>query len=262
MARVAVISDLHVGSATGADKFGHTDDAFLRFLDHLEAGHDQVVLAGDIYECLRGRAPGWWRPAAELARAREAHPRLVERFAEPQYHPVFGNHDFPLAAEGVADRYVLEADGLRLIVVHGDRFDWVTTYLRPLSVALNWANGWLARFGLPDADASAFRLEAWVAGIRDDPASDRVQRLAIACARAAGADAVICGHTHVPAVSWHGDRLYANSGSCCEGKFEFLSLDTAERRFEFHDRWAQGATPFQTRMTGARTVTPVYTRDP
>ena len=39
-------------------------------------------------------------------------------------------------------------------------------------------------------------------------------------------------HTHVVAREWHGDRLFLNSGSCADGRLEYLSIDTKAGRYE------------------------------
>ena len=44
--RIAAISDFHIGATALTDTFGHAEDAFLRWLDRLEARHDRIVLLG------------------------------------------------------------------------------------------------------------------------------------------------------------------------------------------------------------------------
>ena len=77
--RSIFISDLHLGLGDRTDGFGHEDGAFLRFLRHLEANFERIVLLGDIWETLTG--PRWGDAAASLSAARAAHPEIARRFA-------------------------------------------------------------------------------------------------------------------------------------------------------------------------------------
>jgi predicted phosphodiesterase len=47
-------------------------------------------------------------------------------------------------------------------------------------------------------------------------------------------DVMVTGHTHLAANAEHGSRLFLNSGSCSEGQFSFLSLDTARAQYAVH----------------------------
>ena len=48
---------------------------------------------------------------------------------------------------------------------------------------------------------------------------------------------MITGHTHKAARIEHGDRLFMNSGTCADGHFSFLSLDTATGSYGVHHDW-------------------------
>ena len=89
--KMAVISDLHLGDGGATDLFGHEDNEFLRFLQHLENNFEKVVLLGDIWETLTAPSPAG--QLAELRRTQEAHQEIFQRFQRENYLYVHGNHD-------------------------------------------------------------------------------------------------------------------------------------------------------------------------
>lgn len=233
--RIAVISDLHLGSGGPTDYFGHDDGEFLRFLTFLERNFERIVLLGDVWETLTGARYG--NPRLELARAREHHREIARRFARPRYRYVHGNHDLVAAELGVPEEVAIDTDGVRLLFTHGHQNDFIVQKARWLSEAGVWVGGWLRRFGL----GSLYRLARSVDGQRGGASLDggrcTFQRWAVAVASARRADVVITGHTHRAARAEHGSRLFMNSGSCGDGKFSFLSLDTRAGRYGVHERW-------------------------
>jgi predicted phosphodiesterase len=234
--RIAVISDLHLGRRDAVDLFGHEDAAFGRFLRFLEGSFERIVLLGDIFETLTPRLPG--RHAAELAAAREAHAPLVQRFTGPRYVYVHGNHDLVAGAVlGAPEEVVLEADGVRLLLTHGHRHDWVIRHARWLSEAAVWAGAWLRRAGLTPVFRAFDAADALLRGASADPQRCPFQRWALARAEAHASDIVVTGHTHLGTRAEHGERLFLNSGSCAGGRFSFLALDTARGEYALHDRW-------------------------
>ncbi|XXF79384.1 metallophosphoesterase family protein [Myxococcaceae bacterium GXIMD 01537] len=234
--RIAVISDLHLGRRDAVDHFGHEDSTFLRFLRFLESNFERIILLGDVYETLTARTLR--SQVAELAAARAAHPQLVQRFARPQYHFIHGNHDWVVGeVEGAPERLLLEADGVRMLFTHGHHHDWLIRHARWMSEAAVWAGAWLRRLQLR-AFFRAFRgLDEHVRGPTVDPARCTFQHWAVAQARACQADVVVTGHTHLGLRVEHGERLFLNSGTCSEGTFSYLSLDTRAGLYALHQRW-------------------------
>ncbi len=234
--RIAVISDLHLGRRDAIDHFGHEDSAFLKFLRFLEANFERIVLLGDIYETLTAR--GLRSQRAELAAARAAHPELVRRFAQAPYHFVHGNHDLVTGeAEGAPDRLVLQADGVRMLFTHGHHHDWIIRHARWVSESCVWGAAWVRRLGLHAFFRALHRFDEFRSGARPDPSRCSFQRWAVAQAHAPQADVVVTGHTHLGLRVEHGDRLFLNSGTCSEGQFSFLSLDTAAGEYALHSHW-------------------------
>jgi predicted phosphodiesterase len=57
------------------------------------------------------------------------------------------------------------------------------------------------------------------------------QKWAMSIAAQREFDVLVTGHTHPAANTTHGSRLSLNSGSCSEGQFSFLSMDTARAQY-------------------------------
>lgn len=233
---IAVISDLHLGSGGRADGFGHCDSDFLRFLRFLEQNFERIVLLGDIWETLTGCLPG--DPAAELAAARAKHPEIARRFSSERYLYLHGNHDLVAGAlQSAPDEVVIHADGQRILFTHGHQNDPLIQRRRWLSDLGVWLGGWIRRLGA----AALYRLLAQMDELRGGVSSDAqrcaFQRWAMDVAARREVDIVVTGHTHLATRSEHGVRLFLNSGTCSEGRFSFLSLDTRRGSYRVHTSW-------------------------
>jgi len=231
--RLAVISDLHLGRGDAADRFGHDDGEFVRFLRALEADHERIVLLGDVYETLTSEHPS--RQIEELARVREAHPEVVARLGLPRYTYVVGNHDAVAARVlGAVPELALQDGGARLLFSHGHLHDWLIREARQVAETLVWLGGWLQRLGLKGFFHLFDALDPVLRG--SDPRHPErcsFQRWAVAQALRRRVDVIVTGHTHEGRRSPVGSTLYLNSGTCSEGRFEFLSLDTRSGDFRF-----------------------------
>ncbi len=230
---IAVISDLHLGSEDVTDSFGHDDGEFLRFLSFLEGNFERIVLLGDIWETLTTHCP--WRARAGLLVARARHPEIAQRFRRPQYKYIHGNHDL-IAAEvdGAPEQWALEADGRRLLFMHGhghDRLIRMARHIVELGVCIG---GWLRRGGLHCFYHSLYQLEQARFSATADSEHCGFRSWALAVGAQAGADIVITGHTHLPRASQHGSRMFMNSGSCSHGRFNFLALETRADVYGVH----------------------------
>lgn len=226
---IAVISDLHIGSGGRADLFGHEEARFLTFLRRLERSFDRIVLLGDIYETLAAARP--YDAAAELKRCREAHPVVAKRFQRSCYQTVVGNHDLVLAREGVPAEWSLKADGKRIVFTHGHLYDRMLAQARHVAELAPWMGGMLCRAGLAGVRTMFDKLDvALRAGA--DAARCPFQRWAVGYAARQRADIVVTGHTHLGGTARHGARMYLNSGSCENGRFELLAMDTKADLYE------------------------------
>ena len=116
------------------------------------------------------------------------------------------------------------ADGRRLLVVHGDRFDGVVSYAKGLAkvgaqayeavVALNTVvNGARRKLGLPYWSLAAYLKHQ---GQERRPFIARFERAVAAEAKARGFDGAVCGHIHCAEMKWVNGVLYCNDGDWVE----------------------------------------------
>jgi UDP-2,3-diacylglucosamine pyrophosphatase LpxH len=219
--RAMFISDVHLGTrACDAD-------ALLDFLAHHDA--ETIYLVGDIVDGWRLKSSWHWPQAhndvvQKLLRKARKGARLV-------YVP--GNHDEFLrdyAGQHFGGVEIQEetthecADGRRILIHHGDKFDAVVTNIRWLALLGDWAYDvaiYLSfhisrarrRMGLPYWSFSAWskaRVKKAVSYICD------FENAVAGEAARQGYDAVLCGHIHKPAIKRIGSTLYLNCGDWVE----------------------------------------------
>ena len=234
--KIAVISDLHLGTRDRADRFGHTDTGFLKFLDFLEANFERVVLLGDIYETLTSRRP--FAQGKALQQARLAHAPITKRFERDCYTYIHGNHDLVAGnLLGAPDSLTLNIDGQRLMFTHGHGFDYASDRVRAVSEWLCFLGGWVLRSGLKPVFQACEWFDRRILTMNADRKDSAFQKWAVNTAIQHDADIIITGHTHQGVCSEHGDRLFMNSGSCADGDFSFLAMDTAKGSYTHHRSW-------------------------
>lgn len=228
--RLAVISDLHLGQGDASDRFKHNDSEFLKFLKNLELDFEHIILLGDIWETLTSK----WSsdPKQGLRWAREAHPDLAHRFERTQYLYVHGNHDLVAASQGVPDRLLIDADGVRLLFTHGHHHDWLIRRARWFSEWTIWLGAWVERIGLSALYQIVYCLDLSLSRPRSHPLRDSFQRWAFGLAGNASADVVVTGHTHHAMRSEFDSRLFLNSGCCIGNEISYLSIDTHLNNYE------------------------------
>ena len=229
--RIAVISDLHLGPGDVSDAFGHSDANFERFLCQLEGDFERIVLLGDIWETLTSNR--LFDAADGLRRAREAHLPLARRIQQPKYVYIHGNHDLIAAhIDQAPSEWVLDADGLRLVFTHGHHHDWLIRRARWLSELSVWIGAWTRRLGCAAVYRAGYWIDRWLSQPKENSLLDSFHAWAFQLARFRSADVVVTGHTHVASSMLHQERLFLNSGSCSEGHFSYLALDTKVGRFD------------------------------
>ena len=222
---IAVISDLHLGPGDVSDSFGHRDEDFLKFLRRLESDFERIILLGDVWETLTSLWP--FDPEAGLRRARMAHPDLASRFDRSKYLYIHGNHDIVAGSvERAPEEILIESDGVRLLFTHGHRHDWLIRQARWLSEWCVWLGAWIRRVGLSALYQLGNFLDLAMSQPSALPSRDSFQNWAFSLAEHRNADVVITGHTHHALRSASGPRLFLNSGSCSEGRFSYLTIDT------------------------------------
>jgi UDP-2,3-diacylglucosamine pyrophosphatase LpxH len=234
------ISDIHLGTR------GCKAEFLLDFLKHNES--DYLYLVGDIIDCWRLRRAWYWQQAhndvvQKLLRKARKGTRVV-------YVP--GNHDEPLrdytdmqfgGVMVVEEAIHVTADGRRLLVLHGDKFDGIVKYARWLAILGDRAynlilelNHWynLARryLGYP-----YWSLSAYLKG-RVKDALRYIEDFEVAIAEEArrrGVDGVVCGHIHKAEIRQFGPVLYCNDGDWVESCTALV--EHADGRLEILD-WA------------------------
>ena len=242
--RSIFISDVHLGTR------GCNAEMLLDFLKHVEA--DTVFLVGDIVDGWRLRKSWYWPQAhndvvQKLLRKVRKGTRIV-------YVP--GNHDEFLrdyAGSGfggieIHEEFVHEtADGRRLLVLHGDKYDMVVANIRwlallgdrayDLAITLNVAIGFVRRrLGLPYwsfsgwSKAKVKRAVNYIGAYERAVADD---------ARKANVDGVVCGHIHKAAVSDADGFLYLNCGDWVDSCTALI--ERSDGTVELVD-WADPAT--------------------
>jgi UDP-2,3-diacylglucosamine hydrolase len=203
------ISDLHLQPS-----HPRTAEAFFRFLDEHAAHADQLYLLGDIFE--------YW--AGDDDQGAPFHARVITalRVLSDRGVALFwmaGNRDF-LVGQGfaqaaglrlLAEPHVATIGGQRIALVHGDAECTLDTKYMEFRAMVRDA-AWQTQFlAMPLAQRKAI-----IAGLREgsreahttksDDIMDVTPGAIEALFEATGADVLIHGHTHRPALHLHGDK--------------------------------------------------------
>ncbi|MDB5509357.1 MAG: serine/threonine protein phosphatase [Hyphomicrobiales bacterium] len=219
--RTLFISDVHLGTR------GCQADALIDFIRVYDA--QTIYLVGDIIDGWRLRAVWHWPQAhndvvQKILRKVRKGTRLV-------YVP--GNHDEFLrdyagstfgGIEIVEEAIHETADGRRMLILHGDKFDTIVRNVRWLALLGDWAydaaiwiNRWIARirraFDLPYWSFSAWSKQKVKRAVNFISAFEQAVAME---GRKHEADIVLCGHIHRPAYQQMGDILYVNTGDWVE----------------------------------------------
>lgn len=219
--RTIFISDVHLGTR------GCQAASLLAFLRAHEA--QTIYLVGDILDGWRLKAAWHWPQlhndvVQKLLRKVRKSTRLV-------YIP--GNHDEFLrdyldscfGGIEIRDEIVHEtADGRRILILHGDKFDTVVRNVKILALLGDWAydfaiwiNGHIARvrrhFGMPYWSFSAYAKQKVKRAVNFISAFESA---VVTDARRHGVDAVMCGHIHQPTIRMIEGVTYLNTGDWVE----------------------------------------------
>jgi UDP-2,3-diacylglucosamine pyrophosphatase LpxH len=224
--RSVFLSDTHLGNRHA--QIG----PLLTFLDRMRP--DRIYLVGDIVDGWELRRGSAWPEAASTFLRRLIG--LTDDGAELFYTP--GNHDAFLRSGGelralierltcaqIQDEFVAHmADGRRLLVTHGDLFDFFETSAQWMSKLLGVvyqgclsANWWLSR-SRAQRSHSPYRLCAAVKQRVKQFVRfiSRYESSLLNHARRRNCDGVICGHLHTPALIERDGMLYCNTGDWME----------------------------------------------
>jgi UDP-2,3-diacylglucosamine pyrophosphatase LpxH len=246
--RTIFISDIHLGTS------GCQAKRLLEFLKATES--DKLYLVGDIVDGWQLKRRWYWH---------QTHNDVVQvvlKKARKGTKVIFvpGNHDesvrqfIGLDFGGIKIRDELvhkTADGRKLLVLHGDRFDgviacakwlaYVGDSLYTMILKFNqYYNNWRARVGLPYWSLSQYlklkvkNAVSYITSFEEALAAE---------ARKQGLDGVICGHIHKPEIRDIDGILYCNDGDWVESLSALVEEPSGELRLvDWHEimlRWEQ-----------------------
>jgi UDP-2,3-diacylglucosamine pyrophosphatase LpxH len=219
--RTIFISDTHLGTR------GCKAEALADFLMHNDCA--TLFLVGDIVDGWQLKRRWYWteaqsRVVAEILRKVDGGTRVIfvpgnhDEFAREYAGRLFAGVE--IAHEAIHET----ADGKKLWVVHGDRFDGVIHFAKWLAYVGDWAYGKALRlndllfkvrkaFGLPYWSLSAFLKH------KVKNAVEYISQFEEIVAREAemrGVDGVVCGHIHHAEIRRIGGVLYLNDGDWVE----------------------------------------------
>jgi UDP-2,3-diacylglucosamine pyrophosphatase LpxH len=219
--RTIFISDTHLGTR------GCKAEALADFLAHNECS--TLFLVGDIVDGWQLRRRWYWTDAqsavvAEILAKVDNGTRVI---FVPGNHDEFAR-DYAgrlFAGVEVINETVHEtADGKRLLVLHGDRFDGVIACAKWLAHLGDWAYGVALKWndllfqvrkqlGLP-----YWSLSAWLKHKVKNAVEyiSRFEEAVAAETRKRGLDGVVCGHIHHAEIRHIGGVLYLNDGDWVE----------------------------------------------
>ena len=219
--RTVWISDLHLGTP------GCQAGPLLDFLRRVEC--ETLFLVGDIIDGWQLRRQWYWPQAHNdvvqklLRKARKGTKVIFVPGNHDEFARKYVLHNF--GGVDVVDDWIHEtADGRKLWVVHGDRFDGVIQCAKWLAYVGDWAyeltlrfnshlNSMRARLGLPYWSLSRYlklkvkRAVSYVSDFETAVARE---------ARRLGVQGVVCGHIHHAEMRDIDGVLYANDGDWVE----------------------------------------------
>lgn len=219
--KTIIVSDVHLGASESKAK------ELVRFLKAHTC--EKLILNGDIIDGWQLKKSGKWK------KKHTRFFRVVLKMIEKQNTEVIyvrGNHDdfldnvlpFTIGSLQIVKDYVLESNGKRFWVLHGDVFDSITTNMKWLAqlgdtgyTFLLWINkvynNYRIKRGKPYYSL-AKDIKARVKGAVSYISSFEKELVSLAKQR--HYHGVICGHIHHPSIQQYGDVWYYNSGDWVE----------------------------------------------
>lgn len=241
--KVCVISDLHLGT------YGCQAKSINKYLKSIDP--EILVLNGDIIDIWQFSKSYW--PDSHMKVAQRIF-KMMANGTEVYY--LTGNHDemlrkfanFQMSRFHLMNKLVLELDGKKAWIFHGDVFDvtmknskWLAKLgavgydtLIILNSIVNWFSTKLGKGKLSFAQKVKSGVKSAIKFIDD------FEQTAIDIASEKGFDYVICGHIHQPqkrfATSPSGNLMYLNSGDWIEN---LTALEYNEGTWEifYYDKW-------------------------
>jgi len=227
--RTVFLSDVHLGSRHCRS------DLLLEFLGELQQGPPpaKLYIVGDFIDGWKLKRRWCWddrcslvigsllslmRQGAEIYYAAGNHDEFLRQFFSEYRGHQFGSIHF-------GDRFVhVTADQRRLLVLHGDQFDFAMRNAPWLCLLGDVGYELLLKVNtlvyavrrqlkLPDwslSRAVKCNVKKAVRYVSD------FERLLVNFGRAQQCEGCVCGHIHHPEIRWFGDFLYCNTGDWVE----------------------------------------------
>jgi len=256
--RTIFVSDVHLGC-----KYSRAE----RFADFLDTHQPQsLFIVGDFLDGWRLRKTWHWQPVYNRILDRLFD--LVRRGTAVYYTP--GNHDEFLrdlldrfGPFHIRDEFIhTAADGRRLLVTHGDKFDKIVVQARWLSIvgsfaydSLCWLNRRMNqvrhRFRMGDSTLSARikhrvkRACQFVSDFEQTLTEHALQQ---------GCQGVVCGHIHTPALRSRGEFVYANTGDWVENCTALMEYEDGRLELVFPTTRRPAVRPKPAHPAGRRAV--------
>lgn len=258
--RTVWISDVHLGFR------GCRADHLLNFLHSVDC--EYLYLVGDIIDIWEMRKRIFWP---------QSHNNVVRTILGKAKHGVNviyvpGNHDELLRdfhdmtfgnVQILKEAIHTNADGRRLLVTHGDKFDSVVRCSRAMAILGTRLYDYLLRANyVVHGIRRRFNLPYWsLAGFLKHKVKNAVQFISNFDAAVAyetarlGVDGVVCGHIHRPEITKLNDIVYCNCGDWVE---------SCSALVEHHDgslellRWADQVASLKRSHVGDRERTSLF----
>jgi UDP-2,3-diacylglucosamine pyrophosphatase LpxH len=219
--KTLVISDVHLGTK------GSKAKELVKFLKQCSC--DRLILNGDIIDGWQLKKYGTWK-----RKHTRFFNRILKMIEEYKTEVIYlrGNHDdfldqvlpFKVGNLTITRDIMIESNGKKFYVVHGDIFDSITTNLKWIAklgdvgyTFLLWINSQYNQYrrkkGLPYYSLSQVvksKVKSAVSYIDD------FEQQLVEIAKIKDCDGIICGHIHQPALKEINGLVYMNSGDWVE----------------------------------------------
>ncbi len=210
-----ILSDIHLGSDNCQAK------KVVHLLERIVEGHletRRLILNGDVFDSM------------DFRRLNKHHWKVLSLVRKLSDHVetiwICGNHDGSaeivshLLGVSVADEYVLESGGKKILILHGHVFD---DFLDSHPV-LTWLGDCIYGF-LQWIDRTHYSAK-WAKRSSKTflRCAKKIEECSVEYARRKGCTAVCCGHTHAPVARETGPVAYYNSGCWTELPCHYLTV--------------------------------------
>ncbi len=213
-----IVSDIHLGSRVARPK------AVRRLLERFE--FKRLILLGDIFDDLNFTRlkKDHWNLLSQIRKLSNPERKIEVVWVE-------GNHDEGLAeimslmmGIKVYDEYCWETSGKKFLAIHGHQFDKFLTENVVISNVSSFVYDKVQRLDNESQSISRFikrKSKGWLR------LSNKVASEAMEYGRLKGADAVVCGHTHLSMSKESDDITYYNTGCWTDVPSTFIAIDNS-----------------------------------